>query len=100
VTDNFDAAMFDIYRRAKAELGYSANIFLGMLTDRGGIATAKYLINSTKPSDGYTYLFEHQRLDLTVEATVVENLVWHPLFEPEEVEKARRRLVAYGYKPR
>ena len=39
------------------------------------------------------------RLDLTVEAVVVENKKWHELFEPEELERARRRLVAYGYTP-
>ena len=96
----FDGAMFDIYRRAKAEAGYNATIFLGMLSDRGGLATAKFLINSLKPSDGYTHLFERGRLDLTVEALVVENQDWHPLFLPDELDKARKRLIDYGYAPR
>jgi hypothetical protein len=33
---------------------------------RGGLATAKYLINSPTPSVGYTHLYERARLDLTV----------------------------------
>jgi hypothetical protein len=95
----FDIAMFDIYRRAKDEAGYNATIFLRMLSDKGGVATAKYLINALKPSDGYTHLYERSRLDLTVEATVVENPKWHPLFTGDEITKAKKRLVDYGYRP-
>lgn len=93
----FDQAMFYIYRRAKDEAGYSATLFLGMLSDRGGLATAKTLINSPKPSDGYTALYERQRLDLTVEAMVLKTLTWHELFTGEELARARHRLRQYGY---
>ncbi len=54
----FTQAMFDIYRRAKTEAGYNATIFLQMISDRGGVDTAKKLINASKPSDGYTHLYE------------------------------------------
>jgi hypothetical protein len=53
---NFDGAMFDIYRRAKSEAGYNATTFLQMLSNRGGLDTAKYLINSPKQSVGYAAL--------------------------------------------
>jgi hypothetical protein len=96
----FQQAMFNIYRIAKDEAGYTANVFLQMLTDRGGVSTAKFLINASKESDGYTALYERDRLDLTVEAVVVENEAWHPLFEPDEIEKARKRLLKYGYSPK
>jgi hypothetical protein len=96
----FTEAMFDIYRRAKSEAKYNATIFLGMITDRGGRATAKSLINADKPSDGYTALYLRKRLDLTVEAVVVENPRWHSLFTKDELEKARRRLIAYRYEPK
>lgn len=95
--DAFDGAMFDVYRRAKDEAGYNATIFLGMICDRGGVATAKYLINAPTVSDGYTHLYERGRLDLTVEALIVENERWHVLFEPSELDRARRRLRQYGY---
>jgi hypothetical protein len=68
-----------------------------MLSDRGGLATAKYLMNSPRPSDGYTHLSNLGRLDLTVEAMVVENVRWHELFTAEELIKARHRLKQYGY---
>jgi len=48
----FDSAMFEIYRRAKVEAGYNATIFLKLISDRGGLVTAKYLFNTAKPSDG------------------------------------------------
>lgn len=98
-TDTFDSAMFDIYRRAKSEAGYNATIFLQMISDRGGLDTAKYLINAAKASDGYTQLYERGRLDLTVEALVVGQPRWQHLFESEELERAKRRLVEYGYMP-
>jgi hypothetical protein len=95
---DFDGAMFDIYKRAKSEAGYNATIFLKMLNDRGGLDTAKYLINSPRESDGYAALYLRHRLDLTVEAMVVENTRWHGLFTSEELMKARARLEKYGYK--
>ncbi len=96
----FDSAMFDIYRRAKSEAGYTANIFLQMLTANGGLATAKTLINAAKPSDGYTALYERGRLDLTVEAVVTESQRWRALFTEQELDRAQQRLKAYGYTPR
>lgn len=96
----FEQAMFDVYRRAKAEAKYNASIFLQLVANRGGLDTARYLINQPKPSDGYTHLHERRRLDLTVEALVVEDKRWHPLFQAEEIAKARKRLVDYGYRPK
>ncbi len=95
--DQFDVAMFNIYKRAKNEAAYNATIFLGMLHDRGGLETARFLINSPKPSDGYTHLYERERLDLTVEAMVIETSKWHQLFTKEELDRARKRLTDYGY---
>jgi hypothetical protein len=96
----FDGAMFRIYQRAKAEAKYNAPRFLQLLYERGGLATAKYLINSDQPSDGYTALHQRGRLDLTVEAMVVEDEKWHDLFFEEELAKARKRLADYGYSPK
>jgi hypothetical protein len=96
----FDEAMFSVYRRAKDEAGYSATIFLAMLNERGGLPTAKYLINSPRESYGYAALYERGRLDLTVEALVIEDRRWHELFEEEELARARKRLLAYGYTPK
>jgi hypothetical protein len=96
---DFENAMHQIYVRAKKEAGYNATIFLDMLHKQGGLATAKQLINAPKVSDGYTSLYEKGRLDLTVEAVLIDNPKWHVLFTPEEVARARKRLVEYGYQP-
>jgi hypothetical protein len=96
----FDKAMFEVYRRAKDEAGYKATIFLRMLNDHGGLQTAKSLINARKPSDGYTALYLLGRLDLTVEALVLEDAGWHPLFSNDELQLARKRLKEYRYDPR
>lgn len=93
----FDRAMEDVYRRAKSEAGYTASIFHNMLDRQGGLITAKQLINEKKESQGYAELYLRKRLDLTVEAVVVENPKWHALFLPEEIDKARKRLAKYGY---
>lgn len=100
ISSQFDTAMFDVYRRAKSEAKYDATIFLKMLTDNGGLHTAKTLINAPKESAGYTALWQRGRLDLSVEALVVENARWHPLFTADELSKAKKRLAAYEYKPK
>src|SRR5687768_4004506 len=91
----FDKAMLEIYLRAKREAKYNASIFFRMLNEQGGLRTAKYLINLEPPSDGYTKLHLKGRLELTVEAVVIDNPQWHPLFTPDELEKAHRRLKQY-----
>lgn len=94
----FTQALLRAYQRAKTEAKYPANVFYRMLNDHGGVDTAKRLINAPNQSDGYAELYLRNRLDLTVEAIVVDNPRWHALFTPEEIEKARVRLRANKYK--
>jgi hypothetical protein len=92
---DFHAAMVNIYRRAKQEADYNAARYIQMVIDQGGREAAKILINADHPSDGYTVLWSRGRLDLTVEALVIENPQWHSLFTPAEIERARYRLDQY-----
>ena len=92
----FDKSMMDIYRRAKDECNYNATRYLGMLLDHGGLKTAKILINASNVSDGYTALWERKRLDLTVEALIL-NSEWDEYFTDEERDIARKRLIEYKY---
>ena len=62
----------------------------------GGYETARTLIHSPTVSEGYTALWERGRLDLTVEAVILQH-EWRDLFSELEREIARRRLVEYGY---
>lgn len=91
----FHARMIDIYKAAK-EIGYTATRFLGMVNDHGGLQTARILLRAPTVSDGYTALWERGRLDLTVEAVILEH-AWHDLFTPEERDTALRRLQKYEY---
>lgn len=92
----FDTAMLDIYRRAKTEAGYNATRYLQMLDEHGGLDTARILLHAQTVSDGYTALWERGRLDLTVEALVLQP-EYMSLFSEEERAIARRRLTDYGY---
>ena len=87
--------MHQLYLEAKAA-GYNATYFLRMLNEIGGVATAKKLVASTQPSDGFTKLWEMKRLDLSVEALVLDPK-WTMLFSDPERRAARRRLEDYGW---
>jgi hypothetical protein len=95
----FHRAMISIYETAKRELGYNATRFLQMISEHGGLATARQLLWSDAPSEGFTTLWERGRLDLTVEAHVLDP-EFAPLFTDEDREQARARLETYGWRPR
>lgn len=92
-TAEFNRRMLGIYQRAKEEVGYNASRFLQMLEEHGGVQTAHMLLGSSTPSDGYRALWERGRLDLTVEALVLEK-DWG-LFSAAELATARERLEEY-----
>jgi hypothetical protein len=94
----FHTAMVEVFRRAKAEAGYSATIFIQMVSQNGGLAAARQLLHAPKASDGFTALWERGRLDLSVEAVVLK-AEFAVLFTDEERELARSRLREYGYTP-
>ncbi len=95
--EEFDAAMMGIYQRALAEANYKATIFQRMLHEHRGLETARRLIHSSKVSAGYTSLWELGHLDLTVEALIIDNEKWHPLFTDDEIAICKNRLKDYEY---
>lgn len=94
--EDFDSAMRALYRRAKDEAGYTASYFLSMLAEHGALETARRLLAASSISDGFTALWERQRLDLTVEALALQP-DFQSLFTDEELQIARRRLEQFGY---
>ena len=92
----FDIVMMDIYHCAKNEAGYNATRYLQMLQEHRGLETARILLQALYVSDGYTALWERGRLDLTVEALILQKK-WHLLFSDKEREIARKRLEDYKY---
>jgi hypothetical protein len=96
--DALHHAMVRVYERARKEAGYTATRFIQMVSEVGGLQTARALVNANTPSDGFTALWEKGRLDLAV-----ENLILQPqfrqLFTDEERERAERRLLDYRFTP-
>jgi hypothetical protein len=90
----FDAAMRDVYVRAKREAGYDATAYLRMLADHGGLGTAKRLLATGSVSAGFVALWERKRVDLAVENVVLQP-VFASLFTVDELETAQRRLREY-----
>ena len=88
--------MVAIYETAKRDLGYNATRFLQMISEQGGLATARQLLWSDQPSDGFTTLWSHHRLDLTVEAHVLKP-DYTALFTEADRQQARRRLELHGW---
>ena len=92
----FHKDMIDIYRKAKEECGYNATRFLQMVSNDGGIKTAKKLLATAEPSDGFTELWRNHRLDLTMENLVIK-LKYRSLYTEQEIEIAQERLASYGF---
>jgi len=92
----FHKEMIALYHRAVAECDYRPTRFLQMVTERGGLAAAKDLLRASRPAEGLTILWEHGRLDLSVEALICRT-PWSTLFTADELAIARKRLQELGY---
>ncbi len=88
--------MLRIYKDAKSLAGYNATRFLSMVSENGGLSTARTLLHASSVSEGYTALWERGHLELTVEAEMLDPK-WHSLFTADDREIARKRLLEYGY---
>ena len=93
----FNIAMKDIYETAKRECGYTATRFMQLVAEKGGVAAAKQLIRKAGGTDGFATLWEHGRLDLSVEACILKD-EYKELFTDEEREICKKRLLQFGYK--
>ena len=93
----FHEAMVDIYHTA-ASLGYRPTYFLRMVSEHGGVSAARRLLRAAERQSGLTRLRELDRLDISVEALVLQER-WKVLFSDKERRQARERLRDYGYDP-
>ena len=67
-------------------------IFLQMIGEHGAIEATKRLIHADQASDTFTELWQIRRLDLTVEALLVTEPEWDPLFDDRDRDSAEKRL--------
>lgn len=88
--------LLEACKKCREELNYNPTYFLKMLHEKGAVESAKQLVNSPAPAEGFTRLWEEKSLYLSIEAHVIKEK-YHPLFTPEEIERARARLNEYDY---
>lgn len=82
-------------RECKIRFDYTPSYFIRMLSEIGPVESVRQLVTNPHPSEGFTRLWEHGRLDLAVEFVAL----W-PEFERffgDVADVARRRLVEYGF---
>ena len=92
----FHERMQQIYRQAKTECDYTATRFLQMVNAEGGIQAAKKLLSAGGYSEGLTRLWEKKRLDISMEATILQK-PWCVLLTDDELSIARKKLEELGY---
>lgn len=83
--------------REAEQHNYHPNDFKKMLNALGGYETVKKIVPSSKPSKGFTRLWELGEIRLTCEAIIVETK-WRRHFDEDLLELAEKRLRDYGYK--
>jgi len=98
--EDFHKAMLSLYEVWRDRCGYRAIRFLQSVRRNRGLLAAKSLLSKSGVSKGFMALKACGALRTTMEAMIVENPKWHPLFSPEELAVARRRLTEHGYQPR
>jgi hypothetical protein len=98
--DNLEYALGREFQRAVNicinQYGYRPSYFLQMLDNYGPIDTAIRLVTASKLHEGFTRLWELRRLDLTVEAIILDD-PYNQLFAEEVLERAKERLEELGY---
>jgi len=95
LSDQLHAEMVAAYEITGKEIGYWGRYFLRSVKHNGGLATAKRMLQKKlkNPSDqkGFRALVEAGRPDLSLESLVL-NPRFRPLFTPDELAEAQRRL--------
>ena len=88
--DMFDSEMWRLYDKQRQVMRDPIR-FRGMLVNRGGLATAIQMLESSTPGDGFMVLWEKGESHLSVEALVLTE-PWRNLFTDEQLTVARSRL--------
>lgn len=94
---DFRASVMDDIKILKEKYGYNPKFFLDMIIDHDIVDTAKRLIHSSEPSDGYTQLWHLKALQYSIENQIQDER-WKPLFTDKDRAKAKKRLADYGFR--
>ena len=93
--DRVQSAIQEMERDCK----YTPSQFMEMIREYNTLNACKMLINAPGISEGFMRLFDAKRLDLTVEAIALEPEC-RELFSETELQRARKRLRQYEYRPK
>lgn len=96
LSTEFTQELIEKCRISKEECGYYPSRFIQTIAQRGGVETARFLIAKAGISDGFEKLQSLGRLELSMEATVVEPR-FAPLFTDDEVNYCFDLLCQCGY---
>ncbi len=91
----FENAMLDI-DEVSSRHNYYPTYFIRLVKDLGGVGAAKHLLAKPGPQEGLFKLWEIGRLDISMEAIVLQDR-FRSLFSEFEIHEARRRLTELGY---
>ena len=94
--DQFQQEMMGGIEYSKKELQYTPTYFLRMVYEHGAMNTAKMLLGDSAVQEGLMTLNNSGRLDLSMEAMVLDRK-YRSLFTYEERKVARQRLEKLDY---
>lgn len=80
----------------KKELKYNPTRYVQLISTHGAVKATKMLLASNNISYGFTELSINERLDLSCEATMLEE-PFSALFTKEGIELSRKKLKERGY---
>ncbi|WP_433803390.1 GmrSD restriction endonuclease domain-containing protein [Actinomycetospora sp. CA-084318] len=96
VEAEFERAVLAQIDTCVADLRYNPSYLRLLVSQHGTLGTARRLLAQPAVSDGFVKLHENRRLDLTIEALVVDPR-FAALFSEQEREIARTRLAEFGW---
>jgi hypothetical protein len=94
----FEQEVLEGCRELSKKHHYTPTYFLQMVQERGAVRTTKDLLASKEPSEGLNTLWHLGKLDMSVEAMVLDTR-YESLFTEEERRIARKRLADLDYQP-
>ena len=97
LTQDFEVRCVKIAEDVEAVLRRPVPRFRGLLARRGAVGATTYLIRASTPSDTFTDLWVEGHLEHTVEAVILLEPKWNPLFTDNDRMAARERLQAYRW---
>lgn len=94
--DRFTAFLHGKANEMKKELKYTPRQFIALLGSEGGLATAQKLVRKEDMSYGTSELYMGNRLDLSLEALILES-EWIRYFDEELLAHAEKKLKKLNY---